>query len=490
MLFIVVMTLFGTMSLGAGVGVVLDIRERRRFVRRLQSARAGFRVAEDGTWVWRFSLKPMPDDDELHAPTGSAVTLCELFGVPVTRICAALPDEMLPFGFADAVGRRNVFSREGMTATWRAQRERHKSSSLSRTNGMLPTLAAARVRTADAPPEALGQERTTTVDPVSTVVDSDLCEDEDFADVLMEEFVGACPVSRMLVYCVWSCNVSPAHTLCATGTALVLAFLQAASLLPVVELAQRKSAAAAYFDGVETPAGWDWAHTQTDFVTLVGPGTLNTKSKWLLRARLFKLIFSQSPDGFWDCSMTTAFALEARSAKEVEELKPTLLLRIRTVLGSLAEAGLEDDDDDGAGRRDGDGAGDVLVDAIDPRVSREELPDDMRGVADEHPSTGPKSLRRLQSISRAQKLLDCPLSCSPNSIREAMPRRLAKVRSAHPDIDVLRVWTTMCCISMLERLKWCWLWCVAFRICRVAFPNSLLSLLANGTTRAHTQGRW
>jgi hypothetical protein len=50
------------------------------------------------------------------------------------------------------------------------------------------------------------------------------------------------------------------------GTALVLAFIQVGQLMPVVELTRRISAAAARFEGLKTPAGWDFGKTQTDFV--------------------------------------------------------------------------------------------------------------------------------------------------------------------------------------------------------------------------------
>jgi hypothetical protein len=36
----------------------------------------------------------------------------------------------------------------------------------------------------------------------------------------------------------------------------------------------------------QTPAGWDFGKTQTDFVTLLSPGVLNGTHRWLVRARL------------------------------------------------------------------------------------------------------------------------------------------------------------------------------------------------------------
>ena len=59
--------------------------------------------------------------------------------------------------------------------------------------------------------------------------------------------------------------------------------------------------------------------------------------KWLPRARLWKLILSQSTTGYWDASSTTALVLEARTAAEVEEVPKTLLKRILDLARSLTE---------------------------------------------------------------------------------------------------------------------------------------------------------
>ena len=92
MLFEVVCILFGLMNVGAAIGFVLDSRERRDFLKRVQSFDVGFRVAPaSGAWLWAFSLEPLRG--ELDAPTGPAVALSALLGIPVIRLRAALPDE-------------------------------------------------------------------------------------------------------------------------------------------------------------------------------------------------------------------------------------------------------------------------------------------------------------------------------------------------------------------------------------------------------------
>ena len=172
-------------------------------------------------WLWRFSLDPL--SDELDAPTGTAVGICALLGVPFARLRAALPDELLTWDMGTALGRRFVLSKKGMSDTHaikkallgNAKPQANKPADLEASAGEAAAPAA--------PPPPLSEEA-----------------------VRMELFVGTC---------------------------LVLAFLQVAQLVPVTELALKKSAAKRFFAGVKTPAGWDFAKTQTDFVTLLSPGS-------------------------------------------------------------------------------------------------------------------------------------------------------------------------------------------------------------------------
>jgi hypothetical protein len=94
LLFTVVIVLFGIMNLGAAVGFVLDSRQRAHFFERLQAEEVGFRTegADGATWVWRFALDPLYA--EIGAPTGTAVALTALLGLPLARLRAALPDEV------------------------------------------------------------------------------------------------------------------------------------------------------------------------------------------------------------------------------------------------------------------------------------------------------------------------------------------------------------------------------------------------------------
>jgi hypothetical protein len=207
----------------------------------------------------------------------------------------------------------------------------------------------------------------------------------------------------------------------------------------------------------QTPAGWDFGKTQTDFVTLLSPGILNGTHRWLVRARLWRLILSQNVEGWWDAGSTTAFVLESRAAAETKDLPATVLSRVLVLLGSAAAAAAGDLDDLGGRHDDGSSALDDVLDDADRAHARAST----AGVEDASATDAfsPRaSQRRSVSLSRAAALDDCPLSCSVSAISGSMPRRLAAVRTADPAVNVERVWTTLCCIRVLERMNTSWIW--------------------------------
>ena len=252
----------------------MDRRERQSYLERLRQPHLGYRVAEGGAWLWSFSVDPM--HDIIDAPTGPAVEICEMLGIPFARLRFALPDEMLSWDMPVALGRMYGLSRSGWETMAADLKEKLPSlfGSLRRTR---------RVRMSQLDPAVVEEmERTRQ------------------AMITMEEFV---------------------------GTAVVLAFLQVAALMPVAELGERASAARQHFEGVRTAAGRDFNTTRTEcvplcwvlrcrlrapahappvllwcknsFVTLLSPGILNTAKKWLPRARLWKLILCQNVAGYW-----------------------------------------------------------------------------------------------------------------------------------------------------------------------------------------------
>jgi hypothetical protein len=391
-LFIVVIVLFAAMHIGALLGWLLDLRHRRTVLARLQAPDTGHSVTKDGTWLWRFHIAPLTD--ELAAPSGSAVVLAEIMGLPFARLRVCIPDELLSSDIAACLGRRHAFSRTGMESALPQHREHMQRMGLRRASSMRrtsisPVLAKDAAAGAGALAPSPSQAAATRAEELESLV----------------------------------------------GTALVLAFLQVAALVPVIELAQRGSAAKRAFADVTTPAGCDFSAVHTTFLTLLGPGCLTLRRRWLLRARLFRLILSQSTEGFWDASSTVAFALEAREARETDNVPCTWLSRLQDALSGSAEM-MEDQN--------------AAVDAItnwrrDAALSATTEEENDAGTPGHGCATG-------------SQVDDCPLTCPVSAIVSSLPARLASVQLADPSIDVLRVWTTLTVIAGIERLNVSWLW--------------------------------
>ena len=204
---------FLAVNVGAAVGGSMDRRERRLYVEKLQQPRVGYRVAEGGAWLWSFSIEPM--QDIIDAPVGPAVEICEMLGIPFARLRYALPDEMLSWDMPIALGRLYGMSRSGWETTAKDLKEKLPS--------FFGTFQRSRKVGASQLDPAVAEEM----------------ERARLAMITMEEFV---------------------------GTAIVLAFLQVAALMPVAELAERASAARQHFEGVRTAAGRDFSTTRTECV--------------------------------------------------------------------------------------------------------------------------------------------------------------------------------------------------------------------------------
>jgi hypothetical protein len=159
------------------------------------------------------------------------------------------------------------------------------------------------------------------------------------------------------------------------------------------------------------------------------------------QARLWRLILTQNTEGYWDASSTVAFALLARTATEVAELKSTWLDRLKERLADVADLA-EDVLSDGVGS------------AVRDRGGEQEL-GQQRSLASH------KSMARSDSTVAAavtQEVSDDPLVCFPGAISAAMPRRLAALLAADADLELERVWCTLTVIAVLETFNVGWLW--------------------------------
>jgi hypothetical protein len=201
LLFIVIIVLFGVMNIGAFVGFQLDARERRAYLAQLQTPQLGFRE-EKGVWLWRLHLAPLRD--AIDAPTGSAVALSAMLGIPLSRLRTCLPDDLLVWDLGASLGRKHVFSTKRMVAALDAHQQ------------VVPPLFGGGA--------CCGKSSSCEEKDDTAAADAEEASST-ASDCVMEDFI---------------------------GTALVLAFLQCAALVPVAQLAERRSAARRHFAGITT----------------------------------------------------------------------------------------------------------------------------------------------------------------------------------------------------------------------------------------------
>jgi len=292
MLFALVISLFGVMTLGAVFGMVSDGRERQRLIAKLQDDDAGFRETDDGAWLWRFSLDGGKDDG---CPAGPAVRICAIIGVPFARIRVAIPDDMATWTSGAALGGNNAaLSVSELEGTLHSKSRRltdfmrsgidDNESPPAFTPRSMSLLTASSVHAVDDTP----------VTPFSHAIHA--------PHAPLDEFL---------------------------GTALVLACLHAQLLMPLERVKALSAAARRHFAGVHTLAGRDWDFVKDTF-TSAFDGNLNQRERWLFTARLIKLVLCQTPDGAFDASSSVAFAVLARQNAEVETIlnKTTLSRRL------------------------------------------------------------------------------------------------------------------------------------------------------------------
>ena len=200
-------------------------------------------------------------------------------------------------------------------------------------------------------------------------------------------------------------------------------------------------------------------------MTLLSPGILNTVKKWLPRARLWKLLLSQNVAGFWrvpcaplchfcahafacrDVSSTTALVLEARAPHEVDAIPKSLLKRLLDMVRSMAET-----------VADAEAAGDEES-AVDGRREQDDLDDFFEFHEEGEENADDDEKPHARKRAKRRPATDCPVTCSADAIVLAIPRSLTKLATDVPTaVKLRRVWTTACCIAVLERLVVCWVW--------------------------------
>jgi len=419
-LFITVMVLFGGMCGGAVIGAVLDRNERKSLLYRLQQPECGFRVGPGGSWLWRLEQDPL--DGELAKPHGTAVRLAAVFGMPFMRLRLALPEEMLPGAIGEALGRRAGLS----PANFKANKDdedvvmKRIVAGLKKSFGIKPRAGRIPRTSAAGPDDA--------VDPVLQKLKS------------MEDGETGCALPE---------HKQPLDTADVVGTALAMAFMATCSVLPSPELAAARAKASHVLRGVPTGVErLDFDGLYDHFSVMLTSGNLNTRSEWLKRARMWRLLLTQSGDGSWGPSANVAFSLYACDPEELERAK-TLLRHKYAFLGRIAD--LLDSDDEMVESDEGEDA------EFDQDFDKPKSEEDSRS-ARHSPSKrlSPSELRMrnrilprafriwrsMAELSRnadlqargfalpAEAPKDCLLTTSAAPLVLCMPRELRLVRSA------------------------------------------------------------
>ena len=140
--------------------------------------------------------------------------------------------------------------------------------------------------------------------------------------------------------------------------------------------------------------------------------------------------------------------LEARAAHEVDALPKSFFKRILDVVRSMFETMAE-----------AEAAGDEeSAVAVDGKRDQDDM-DDLFEFHEEGEEEKDDETPRVRQRAKRRPATDCPVTCSADAIVLSIPKALTKLATDVPSaVKLRRVWTTMCCIAVLERLAVCWVW--------------------------------
>ena len=391
-LFIVVISLFGFMNVGALVALVMDLQERRATLRKLQSPDTGFRELPDGTWVWRCTQAPLLH--AVQAPAGSAMTLAGVFGLPFVRLRAALPEALFAGSVGQALGRRAGLSVQGFD-----EARDDNVAAMQQLLGQLSCFGSAAVHPKIPPLMSASKDAEAPLSVASGSLRSKELRPPRSAPRPSRGTAPVASLTRMLELTAGAADGAAADATAEelVGTALVFAFLNNAKVLPVVQLAERQAAACAHFRGVSLrEVDHDFQTLFEMFLLLLAPGNLSGRGGWIERSRLWRFLLLARTDGGWDMSESLAFALQAHEgARPPRKPKPSKLLML---LGAL----MGNDDLD-------DALDDAIADAL---TSSDDEDADDRGA-------------QAAAAAKTPHVTDCPITFSRAAIRRRMPRELA-----------------------------------------------------------------
>jgi hypothetical protein len=405
LLFYVVLGLFWFMNVGTVIGYVMDSAQQRSVLSRLQLQNTGFRKLQGNIWTWTCVQNRLRHDVE--TPSGSAWELCAIFGLPFVRLRACLPEECFPGSIGHAVGRRTHLSIQGLAQARDRNLEalkqmvRELRGCFTGSRRRIPSPAdeeggaddfhttvnsherrahaasATELRHSRETPARLRKADASHHDIVTPVRNTLLCPDSDGTDA-SARFV---------------------------GTALVLAFLANANVMPSLELARLRAAAVSHYAGVLL-VGIDHTFERmvSLFTVLLSPGNISSHNDWMAKARLWRLVLLQRADGGWDLTNSLSFAVEAHAgtlppkAPPTSQLRQKLSMLIRWLLSFIVDQDIE--------------------------LENESVTEELASMR------SPQTVLHAADADRTRTVSDCPLTFSAAAIAASMPAALASLNTA------------------------------------------------------------
>ena len=373
----------------------MDLGEKRKTLAALQSPECGFQALPGGVWTWTCEQDPLTE--AVQAPRGSAFALSAVMGLPFVRLRAALPEDYFAGGVGQALGRRAGLSARGLRDAHDENVAAMKQlaagfsccAPAAKPQKQIPAFVAAKYGGSD--PEDNSPNYQAMLPRQRGVVGPILLPKSRRAPSRDE--MPTPP--RLGKPAIADARPTPSQLV---GTALVLAFCANAKTLSVVELARRTAAASAFFDGLTVPGtmhGFD--DLLARFKVLLAPGNLSSRGDWLEKARLWRLILLQQPDGSWRMTDSIAFAFEAHAGKRPKHVpKRSKLLDLIGLFTGDAE----------------------LDDVIDAALTDSDA-DDSDDSSGSEDGAGFK------------KSYDCPLTFSAMAMRKRLPRELVAVNARY-----------------------------------------------------------
>ena len=394
-LFIVVMSLFSVMNVGAIIAFFLDVQERRATIAKLLQPEMGFDELVGGVWTWRCVQEPLTR--AVAAPAGSAMHLASVLGLPFVRLRAAIPECAFAGSVGQALGRREGLSVNGLIEA--------RDENVAVMTQLLQALSCCGMSRERIPAFSADDDSTRKDENGKSLAPQDSTTHNMLASAPEVHTIDAgTELRHNLSIMRHADEESDATAESLIGTALVFAFLANAKVLPVVEYARRFAAASAHFAGMKVHGiDRDFEALHAMFVVMLSAGNLTGRTDWLEKSRLWRFILLQRADGGWDMNGSLAFALQAHEGARPPPKPPQS--RIRSIITMLLG---EDDFDD------------ALDDALDDAMTSSD--DEERDEA---------GMRAHGDAATVRHVKDCPLTFTEAAVRHRMPPALAALNQEY-----------------------------------------------------------